>query len=102
MRLCLCLLLMYPGIDWIRFLPRLRWLICRADGLSLRPFFDHSIGGLDLHWGITNGYLVDIHAYAVTTATDIGSVPSRLQVSGSVLDDWSCLVSDVQWMMVGG
>ncbi|CAM9553539.1 unnamed protein product, partial [Hapterophycus canaliculatus] len=51
----------------------------RADGLSLRPFFDYSIGGLDLQWGITNGYLVDIHAYAVRTATDIAVVPTRMQ-----------------------
>eukprot|EP00752_Nemacystus_decipiens_P011421 g10142.t1 len=51
----------------------------RADGLSLRPFFDHSIGGLDLQWGIANGYLVDIHAYAVRTATDIAALPTRMQ-----------------------
>lgn len=54
--------------------------LVRADGLSLRPFFDHSIGGLDLYWGIANGYLVDIHAYAVITATDIASVPVRQEV----------------------
>lgn len=53
----------------------------RADGLSLRPFFDHSIGGLDLQWGIANGYLVDIHAYAVRTATDIAALPTRMQAS---------------------
>ena len=53
---------------------------CRADGLSLRPFFDFSIGERDLSWAITNGYLVDIHAYAVKTATDIGAVPVRMQV----------------------
>lgn len=52
----------------------------RADGLSLRPFFDHSIGGLDLYWGISSGYLVDIHAYVVKTATDIGAVPVQMQV----------------------
>lgn len=61
-----------------------RWrssvIVARADGLSLRPFFDHSIGGLDLQWGINNGYLVDIHAYSVRTATDIGAVPVRQQV----------------------
>ncbi|CAM9244149.1 unnamed protein product [Ectocarpus sp. 8 AP-2014] len=51
----------------------------RADGLSLRPFFDHSIGGLDLHWGIANGYLVDIHAFAVRTTTDIAALPTRMQ-----------------------
>eukprot|EP00903_Cladosiphon_okamuranus_P009024 g8630.t2 len=51
----------------------------RADGLSLRPFFDHSIGGLDLQWGIANGYLVDIHAYSVRTATDIAALPTRMQ-----------------------
>ena len=53
----------------------------RADGLSLRPFFDHSIGALDLQWGIANGYLVDIHAYAVRTATDIAALPTRMQAS---------------------
>lgn len=53
----------------------------RADGLSLRPFFDHSIGSLDLHWGIANGYLVDIHAFAVRTTTDIAALPTRMQVS---------------------
>ncbi|CAM9313505.1 unnamed protein product [Ectocarpus fasciculatus] len=51
----------------------------RADGLSLRPFFDHSIGSLDLHWGIANGYLVDIHAFAVRTTTDIAALPTRMQ-----------------------
>lgn len=54
---------------------------CRADGLSLRPFFDFSVGERDLSWGITSGYLVDIHAYAVKTATDIAAVPVRMQVS---------------------
>lgn len=55
--------------------------VFRADGLSLRPFFDHSIGGLDLQWGIANGYLVDIHAYAVRTATDIAALPTRMQAN---------------------
>ncbi|CAN0114666.1 unnamed protein product, partial [Discosporangium mesarthrocarpum] len=51
----------------------------RADGLSLRPFFDRSVGGLDLAWGIGNGYLVDIHAFAVRTTTDINQVPVHSQ-----------------------
>lgn len=68
----------------------------RADGLSLRPFFDHSIGGLDLHWGIANGYLVDIHAFAVRTTTDIAALPTRMQVSRR----HSCFCCPYCWFVV--
>ncbi len=49
----------------------------RSDGQSLAPFFESSTTPLDLEWGVNNGFLVDVEAWSVMSATpaDLFNVP---------------------------